>query len=215
MDKPNGKFVTIEGSEGVGKTTNIEFIQSYLKAADIPFLLTREPGGTPMAEELRELLLCEREEPVSEDCELLLMFAARAQHIQQVIKPALQAGTWVLCDRFTDATYAYQGGGRKLPLDKIASLENLVQGALRPDLTLLLDVDVEVGMSRAKGRGKLDRFEQEKLEFFERVRQAYLKRADQEQDRFRIIDAGCDLAEVQLQIKTALDHFSEHLLEKR
>ncbi len=207
MAVSEAKFITIEGGEGVGKTTNIDFIQDYLKTAGIPYLLTREPGGTPMAEELREMLLKHRSETVSENCELLLMFAARAQHIQQVIKPALQQGTWVLCDRFTDATYAYQGGGRGVDFSKIATLEDLVQGDLRPDLTLLLDVSVEVGMERARGRGELDRFEQEKIEFFENVRNAYLARAEHESRRFRVIDAAGDLDSVQLQIRDVLNRF--------
>ncbi|MEH6627676.1 MAG: dTMP kinase [Motiliproteus sp.] len=207
MAVTEAKFVTIEGGEGAGKTTNINFIQDYLTTAGIPFLLTREPGGTPMAEELREMLLRHRDEAVSENCELLLMFAARAQHIQQVIIPALKKGTWVLCDRFTDATYAYQGGGRGVDVSKIASLENLVQGDLRPDLTLLLDVSVEVGMERARARGQLDRFEQEKMDFFELVRHAYLERAKQESNRFRVIDAAGGIDNVQQKIRNVLDRF--------
>ncbi len=207
MRQARGKFLTIEGSEGVGKTTNINFIREYLERAGIPYLLTREPGGTPMAEELRTMLLSDREEPVSADCELLLMFAARAQHLQQVIRPALEQGTWVLCDRFTDATYAYQGGGRGLPMDKIAALETLVQGGLQPDLTLLLDVPVCVGMSRALDRSAPDRFEQEQLTFFEKVRDAYLQRAEENPARFRVIDAEKPLSEVQALIGQELDRY--------
>ncbi len=202
-----GRFITVEGTEGVGKSTNIEFLQDYFRAAKIPLLLTREPGGTPLAEELRELLLRQRQEPVSEDCELLLMFAARAQHLQQVILPALRQGTWVLCDRFTDATYAYQGGGRGLPEAKISQLESLVQGQLQPDLTLLLDLPVEIGMARARGRGALDRFEQQQLDFFERVRHCYLSRAQRYPSRFRVIDAGQLLERVQHQLQQTLDGF--------
>ncbi|OMH32660.1 dTMP kinase [Motiliproteus sp. MSK22-1] len=206
-----GKFISVEGSEGVGKTTNLQFVQNYLKSRNIAFILTREPGGTPLAEELRNLLLTHREEPVSEDCELLLMFAARAQHLQQVIRPALSEGTWVLSDRFTDATYAYQGGGRSLSSEKIANLEKLVVASTKPDLTLLLDVPVEVGIDRAKGRGALDRFEQEQLDFFERVRRTYLLRAEQEPSRFRVIDAEQPLVEVQQQIQQALDLWFEQI----
>ena len=206
-----GKFISVEGSEGVGKTTNLNFIQKYLESRNIPFILTREPGGTPLAEELRNLLLSNREEQVSEDCELLLMFAARAQHLQQVIRPALINGTWVLCDRFTDATYAYQGGGRQLSVEKIASLESLVVASTKPDLTLLLDVPVEVGIDRAKNRGSLDRFEQEQLDFFDRVRSTYLLRASQEPCRFRVVDAEQPLTEVQDQIQRLLDQWFEQI----
>ncbi len=202
-----GKFITLEGGEGVGKSTNIEYLRSLLRAQQIRFIETREPGGTPLAEEIRTLLLAEREEPVSSDCELLLMFAARAQHLAQLIKPALTRGDWVLCDRFTDATFAYQGGGRQLDGQRIAQLEQLVQGALRPDLTLLLDVPVDVGMARARQRGELDRFERQQLDFFERVRQAYLQRATAEPDRFRIIDAAQPLTQVQQQIGQVMQEF--------
>lgn len=157
-----GKFISLEGGEGVGKTTNIAYIQSLLEEHDISVMLTREPGGTPLAEALRQLLLDKNQEEITEQAELLMMFAARAQHIKHVIKPALKQGTWVLCDRFTDATYAYQGGGRAMDILAINWLENFVQGELRPDLTLLLDAPVQVGMNRAAQRGKLDRFELEK-----------------------------------------------------
>ncbi|MFT5722315.1 MAG: dTMP kinase [Motiliproteus sp.] len=202
-----GKFITIEGGEGVGKSTNVEHLRALLRAQQLRFVDTREPGGTPLAEEIRAALLAEREEPVSSDCELLLMFAARAQHLAQVIQPALARGDWVLCDRFTDATFAYQGGGRQLDWQRIEQLEQLVQGDLRPDLTLLLDVPVEVGLARARQRGELDRFEQEQQAFFERVRQAYLRRADAEPDRFRIIDAAQPLAHVQQQISRVMQEF--------
>tara|TARA_R110001583_G_scaffold17766_7_gene71672 strand:+ start:448 stop:1083 length:636 start_codon:yes stop_codon:yes gene_type:complete len=206
----NGKFITIEGGEGVGKSTNIEYLRSLLRLQQIDFVETREPGGTPLAEQIRTLLLVEREEPVSSDCELLLMFAARAQHLSQVIVPALSAGRWVLCDRFTDATFAYQGGGRNLDRARILQLEQLVQGDLRPDLTLLLDVPVDVGMARARQRGDLDRFEQEQLAFFERVRSAYLERANAEPGRFRIIDAAKPLVDVQQQISQVMQEFFNH-----
>jgi dTMP kinase len=205
-----GKFITIEGGEGVGKSTNLAHLHSLLKARKIAFVESREPGGTPLAEELREMLLRERDEAVSSDCELLLMFAARSQHLSGLIRPALARGEWVVCDRFTDATFAYQGGGRELEWDRIAQLEQLVQGDLRPDLTLLLDVPVEVGMARARQRGELDRFEQEQLSFFERVRQAYLKRAHAEPERFRIIDASQPLAQVQQQISRVMQEFFDH-----
>ena len=166
--------------------------------------MSREPGGTPLAEEVRALLLAKRDESVDETAELLLIFAARAQHLQQVIRPALARGAWVLCDRFTDATYAYQGGGRGLSLEIIAQLEQLVQGDLRPDLTLILDIDVELGLSRAKARGELDRFESETLAFFERVRTVYRQRAAQAPERYAMVDAGQDLNGVQRDIDLVL-----------
>lgn len=192
-----GVFITVEGGEGVGKSTNIAFIAEQLQLADIPFVLTREPGGTPLAEDIRQLLLRPgKEEKIAENTELLLMFAARAQHIDTVIVPALDKGQWVVCDRFTDATYAYQGGGRGISQRKIADLEQWVQGGLRPDYTVLLDAPVEVGMARASKRGELDRFELEQQQFFENVRAAYLSLARQH-DRYRVIDAAQDLAAVQ------------------
>lgn len=199
-----GRFITVEGTEGVGKSTNIAFVRKLLEQHGIDYELTREPGGTPLAESIRELLLAPRDERVDPDCELLLVFAARAQHLRTHILPALEAGRWVLCDRFTDATFAYQGGGRRLNLEHIRALETLVQGGLRPDLTLLLDVPVEIGLARARERGALDRFEQEQVEFFERVRAAYLARANAEPERFRIIDASVPLEAVQQQLADAL-----------
>lgn len=168
-------------------------------------MLTREPGGTPLAEEIRQLLLAPREELVAELAELLLIFAARAQHLEQVILPALNAGQWVLSDRFTDATYAYQGGGRKLDNSKISQLENLVQGSLRPDQVLILDLPVEEGLKRARQRADLDRFEQEQNAFFERVRAGYHARAKADPERYRIIDASQSLAQVQASIQQVLD----------
>jgi len=190
-------FITLEGGEGVGKTTNQAFIKDFLQNHHIPVVVTREPGGTKLAEKIRLLLLDIDSEPVSEQTELLLIFAARAQHIKQIIEPALASGQWVLCDRFTDATYAYQGGGRHMNNDEIAALENWVQGQIRPDLTLLFDAPVEAGMARAGKRGAFDRFEMEKIQFFEQVRQAYLKQAELHPDRIRLIRADRPLAEVQ------------------
>lgn len=205
--KLSGKFITIEGGEGVGKSTNIRCVENFLHAQGIPFIKTREPGGTPLAEELRALLLSPREEKVCEQTELLLMFAARAQHLQQVILPALERGEWVICDRFTDATYAYQGGGRKLSLETIAILETVVQGDLQPDLTLLLDVDVETGLARLGNREQIDRFEREQHTFFEAVRAMYHQRAQQFPERFRIVDAGQPLDVVQENIVHCLQQF--------
>lgn len=200
----SGKFITIEGGEGVGKSTNVDFIVSQLKAAGKNVVVTREPGGTPLAESIRQLLLTPRDEQVTDTTELLLMFAARAQHIEEVIKPALMAGSWVVCDRFTDATYAYQGGGRELNPKDIAVLEKLVQKDLRPDHTILLDAPVEVGLARAKARGELDRFETEQMQFFERVRAMYLFLAKQYADRYHIINADQTLPEVQGDISGAI-----------
>lgn len=201
------RFITFEGTEGVGKSTNLAFVRDYFAARGLPLRLTREPGGTPLAEEIRNLLLAPREEAIHADAELLLMFAARAQHLARVIKPSLAQGEWVLCDRFTDATYAYQGGGRGLDTTHIAALETLVQGELRPGLTLLLDVPVEIGLARAEARSEKDRFEQERAEFFERVRAAYLSRAAAYPQQYRVIDASRPLAEVQAQIAQVLDAY--------
>ena len=210
MAEQRGKFITIEGTEGVGKTTNIAFIRDWLKSHGISFVSTREPGGTPFAESIRELLLANRDETVDENSELLLMFAARAQHIAQVIEPALARGEWVLCDRFTDATYAYQGGGRGIDIEKIAQLENLVQGDLRPDLTLILDVPVEVGLARAGARSEPDRFESEQQKFFEKVRGMYLARAEQMPDRYRVVDASQALVKVTESVARVLDEFLQN-----
>jgi dTMP kinase len=199
-----GRFITIEGGEGVGKTTNLAYICSMLERAGKTVRVTREPGGTPVAEQIRGILLDPLNTGMSADCELLLIFAARAEHLAQVIEPALAAGEWVVCDRFTDATYAYQGGGRGLSRQRIAELEKLVQGPLQPDLTLLLDVPVQLGLARAGERGSLDRFEQEEVAFFERVRQTYLARARTAPERFRVIDAGTSLGQVHAQIDRIL-----------
>ncbi|TSA04959.1 MAG: dTMP kinase [Methylococcus sp.] len=202
-----GQLITLEGGEGVGKTTNLAFIERYFDDRGIPLLKTREPGGTPLGENIRELLL--QGDAMDLKAELLLVFAARAQHVAAVIRPALSVGTWVLSDRFTDASYAYQGGGRGLSLEMIETLERWVQDMLQPDLTLLLDLPVETGMARAKDRGRPDRFESEQLDFFERVRAAYVGRAKAYPQRFRRIDASQALETVQAQIKSHLDAFLE------
>lgn len=200
-------FITLEGTEGVGKSTALSYIQEYLAQHQVPFVTTREPGGTPLAENIRHLLLHKDAEKMAYHTELLLMFAARAQHLQQVIKPALADKKWVLCDRFTDATYAYQGGGRGLPTAEIAQLEMLVQGDLRPTLTLWLDAPVELGLQRAAARHQFDRFEEEKAVFFHKVRAVYQQRAEAEPQRFRRIDASGSIADVQAQLKAVLSHF--------
>ena len=202
-----GKFITVEGIEGVGKTTNIDFIHQQLQAAGRDVVLTREPGGTLLGEAIRGLLLDPAYTGMDSTCELQLMFAARAEHLAKVVWPALEQGQWVLCDRFTDATYAYQGGGRGIDSGVIARLEELVQGDFRPDLTLLLDVPVEIGLARASKRGALDRFEQEKVAFFERVRNAYLEMAQRSPDRYRVIDASLPLNDVQNQIAAILSTY--------
>ncbi|MDH4554197.1 dTMP kinase [Pseudomonas sp. BN417] len=206
----SGLFITLEGPEGAGKSTNREYLAQRLRGQGIEVLLTREPGGTPLAERIRELLLAPSDEAMAVDTELLLVFAARAQHLEAVIKPALARGAVVLCDRFTDATYAYQGGGRGLPEERIALLERFVQGDLRPDLTLVFDLPVEIGLSRAAARGRLDRFEQEQRSFFEAVRQTYLRRAQSAPERYRVIDASVPLADVQ----GSLDRLLPELLER-
>lgn len=195
-----GLFITVEGGEGVGKSTNMAYLENCLRDSGIDLLVTREPGGTALGEELRQLLLQVREQSVSATAELLLIFAARAQHLEELIEPALASGRWVLCDRFTDATYAYQSGGRGIDAATVRSLEKLVQGGLRPDCTLLLDAPVDVGMARARGRGELDRFEREEMDFFERVRATYLRLAEDGEGRYRVIDASQPLEGVQQQI---------------
>ncbi len=207
MKDTQGKFITIEGSEGVGKSTNITFIKDYLEEKNIELLITREPGGTPLAEEIRELLLQKRSESIDETAELLMMFAARAQHLNTVILPAINAGKWVLCDRFTDSTYAYQGGGRGLSWRLIERLEETVQQGLQPDLTLYLDIDVKLGLARASKRAELDRFESEEIDFFERVRAAYLTRVKTDASRYQVIDAGQSLDSVQADIANVLENF--------
>lgn len=196
-----GKFITIEGIEGVGKSTNIAFVKTWLESRGINCVLTREPGGTELGEALRDLLL--HGGSVSNKAELLMMFASRAQHLAEKIKPALEQGIWVICDRFTDSTYAYQGGGRQLNLDWIASLEQLVHESFQPDLTLLLDAPVEIGRARAAKRGAADRIEAEDIAFFDRVRDMFIARSQQSQ-RYSVVDATQTLENVQLDIQTSL-----------
>lgn len=203
-----GRFITLEGGEGAGKSTQLQTVAACLTTAGIPFLTTREPGGTPRAEAIRGLLLSPGEaEPMASETELLLMFAARAQHVKQRIEPALAAGTWVLCDRFTDATRAYQGGGRGLDLSQIEALAAWVHGDCWPDLTLLLDVPAAQGLARAEKRSAKDRIEQEALAFFERVRAHYLAQAAAEPTRFRVIDAAPAEDAVTAQVMAAMEAF--------
>lgn len=202
-----GKFITVEGVEGVGKSTNIETIKKCLDSNSIEYITTREPGGTLIAEKIRTLLLEHQEEKLCELSELLLVFAARAQHLESMIKPTLEKGLWVLCDRFTDATYAYQGAGRGLDRNAISQLELLAQGELRPDFTLILDLDPEVGLSRAKQRGKLDRFEIEKLDFFNKVRDCYLAIAEQDSERCKIVDASQSIDAVREDVQKLLNAY--------
>ena len=195
-----GKFITVEGIEGVGKSTNIEFLAALIEEKGLKVIRTREPGGTPMAERIRSLLLEHGEEPMTDIAELLLFFASRSLHIQNAIKPALQAGQWVVCDRFTDASRAYQGDGRGLNQDTINTLANWVQEDLQPDMTVLLDAPAEVGMDRAGRRGAADRLEIEKTDFYARVREGYLALAKSEPHRFIVIDASRPLSQVQADI---------------
>ncbi len=200
----HGFLITLEGIEGAGKSTNQTHVRDILEQAGREVVATREPGGTELGERIRTLLLSTPGVEIPPETEVLLMFAARAEHLAQVIKPALVHGKTVVCDRFTDATYAYQGGGRGVAFERIALLENWVQGDLRPALTLLFDVPVNVGLQRAAHRGNPDRFEREDHEFFERVRQAYLQAAAREPDRVRVIDATAPPAQVQQRIRTIL-----------
>lgn len=202
---PRGFFITLEGGEGAGKSTNLAYIRQWLVRAGREVVVTREPGGTEPGERVRDILLHSKQLQITPECEMLLMFAARAEHIAKVIRPALAEGKVVLCDRFTDATYAYQGGGRGLSAARIATVEKWVQGDLHPDLTLLLDVPVEAGRTRAGQRGEPDRFELEDNVFFTRVRETYLARAQAEPVRIRIIDAGRSLEQVQQQIAVVLE----------
>jgi dTMP kinase len=201
------RFITVEGIEGAGKTTNIKFIAHYLESKGKLVKVTREPGGTGLGEQIRALLLAHRQDGMAVSTETLLMFAARAEHVEQIIRPALAAGTWVLSDRFTDASYAYQGGGRGISVERIAALEDWVQGCLRPDITLLLDLPVSLGLQRANSRGVPDRFESEQSSFFERVREAYLEQARCHPQRYRIIDASKPEQAVRQQIEQILNEF--------
>ena len=203
----SGKFITIEGTEGAGKSTNLSSIEKVLNDFDISYIVTREPGGTAVGEELRSVLLKNESINISGQTELLLMFASRMQHINDVIKPALKLNKWVICDRFTDASYAYQGYGRQLNLSFISSLENLVHPDVQPDLTLILDVPVNIAMGRVHNRGNLDRFEQEDVAFFNRVRTGYKEIAKNNLDRCREIDASKDLAEVQAEVMQIIRDF--------
>lgn len=201
------RFITLDGIDGAGKSTNLAVMKAWFEKYQLPVLFTREPGGTPAGEALREILLNPATQ-VSLRTETLLMFAARQQHLETVILPALKNGTHVVSDRFTDATFAYQGGGRGVPLQDIATLEHWVQGNFRPDLTLLLDVPLEVSMARINQTRKKDRFEQEEAEFFNRVREVYLQRANEQPERYAVIDSSQSLDAVKNQIETALDsHF--------
>jgi dTMP kinase len=203
-----GRFVTVEGIEGVGKSTQVGLIARYLRDADLRVVETREPGGTDVGEGIREILL--RPAPTSMDAEteLLLMFAARAEHLARVVAPALAGGAWVVCDRFTDASYAYQGGGRGIPPARIAVLEDFVQGQLMPDLTILLDAPLDVALARTRGRGRSDRFELEGQGFFEAVRAAYLERARRDPRRIRVIDASLTIDEAAAAIRNELARLS-------
>lgn len=204
-----GKFITFEGIEGVGKSTNIGYFVAAVKGAGHDVLVTREPGGTPMAERIRELVASHGDEAMPDVAELLLVFAARALHVNNLIRPALEAGTWVICDRFTDSSRAYQGGGRGLPAGDIDLLADWVHGDVTPDLTILLDAPVEIGMQRAGKRSDPDRFESEEAEFFERVREAYLRLAQGDPERFVVVDATQPLETV----KAAVDAIATALLE--
>jgi dTMP kinase len=201
------RFITVEGIEGAGKSTCLNLIRDCIRQHGWPLEVTREPGGTELGEDLRELLLGHRHEGMADSTELLLMFAARAEHLHAKIIPALSSGSWVLCDRFTDATYAYQGYGRGIELERIAELEQWVQRGRRPDLTLLMDLPVEIGLERAGRRSEPDRFERQTLAFFERVRNGYLSLARAEPERFRVIDASQSLPEVSEQISAVIDAF--------
>lgn len=206
MTITNGKFITLEGGEGCGKTTNLDFIADFLAENGKEVVVTREPGGTPFAEKIRDLLLDRSDERVTDQAELLLVFAARVQHLQHKILPALAAGKWVICSRFVDSTYAYQGHARGIGLDQITQIEKAVMDDFKPDLTLLLDLPVEIGMARARNRAELDRIEQEDMAFFKAVRQGLLSRAQQDPSRIHVIDADRSLSLVQDSILFAIKH---------
>lgn len=202
-----GKFITVEGIEGTGKSTNVAFIASLIEAQGFEVVKTREPGGTPMAENIRALLLEHDQEPVPDIAELLMFFAARSLHIENLIIPALEGGQWVLCDRFTDASRAYQGDGRGLDMQQIDTLAGWVQHGLEPDLTVLLDAPAEIGMQRAKARGEGDRMDNEALAFYQRVRAGYLALAKRDSARFAVIDAARSLDDVRAQIDSEMVQF--------
>lgn len=208
---PRGRFISVEGIEGVGKSSNIAVLVEHIEATGHTVLTTREPGGTPLAEDIRELLLGRGDEPIPEIAELLLAFAARSLNVSNVIVPALQAGTWVVCDRFTDSSLAYQGGGRGLPMLTIEQLADWVHPDTWPDLTILLDAPVAVGLERMSGRGAPDRFEREQHDFFERVRSTYLALAEREPERFAIVDTTQDLDAVKADVVALADRlFSDN-----
>jgi len=198
-----GKFITLEGMDGAGKTTHLEWLRGLLEKRGVPLTVTREPGGTPLGETLRKLLL-DSQDTRHADTEALLMFAARHEHISQVITPALAAGRWVLCDRFTDATYAYQAGGSGMAWERVAELERWVQGDLQPDQTLYFDLDPAVGRARTRQVRPPDRFEREQQAFYERVRAAYLRRAAEHPQRIRVVDAGRSIAEIQSELESII-----------
>jgi dTMP kinase len=205
-----GKFITVEGIEGVGKSTNIEFLSSIIEAKGFSVLRTREPGGTPMAERIRQMLLAHDEEPLPDIAELLLFFAARALHVNNTIQPALAAGTWVVCDRFTDASRAYQGHGRGLGLERINLMADWVHKDLQPDLTLLLDAPPEIAMDRAEKRGEADRLDSEEVDFYQRVRDGYLGLAAAEPERIAVLDASRELSSVQAAIAVEINRLLDH-----
>lgn len=200
-----GRFISVEGIEGVGKSSNIDVLVKHIEKAGYKVLTTREPGGTPLAEDIRDLLMNRGDEPIPAIAELLLMYAARSLNVNNVIVPALEAGTWVISDRFTDSSRAYQGAGRGLPMESIDQLAHWVHGDTWPDLTILLDAPVEVGMERARNRSKPDRIEREKHEFFARVRECYLKLAAAEPKRFAVIDTTRALSEVNAEVRALAD----------
>jgi len=200
-----GKFITIDGLEGAGKSTQIDFIKKYLSARNRDVFLTREPGGTDLGERLRVLLLDKKIDAMNPDTELLLMFAARNEHVKKVIVPKLEQGVWVISDRFTDASYAYQGGGRRIPLERIGELEQWTLQDFVPDMTFLLDLDVELGLSRVEQRGEKDRFEEEHKDFFNKVREIFSNRASKYPERIKLIDASKNIDETSSQIKKILD----------
>lgn len=209
LSAERGRLITVEGIEGAGKSTNLSFVADCLREAGHDVVETREPGGTALGEAVRGVVLAKTDTPMSADAEALLMFAARAQHLDEVIEPALARGAWVVCDRFTDATYAYQGGGRDMPLSRIAVLEEWVQGNLRPDMTLVLDIDPEDGLARVKQRGGEDRFDAETEAFFDAVRAVYLRRAAQHPERYAVIDAAQPLEQVRSALREALGRIGD------
>lgn len=207
-----GKFITVEGIEGVGKSTNIDVLVRRIEAAGHRVLTTREPGGTPLAEDIRNIVQHRGDEPIPEIAELLLIFAARSLNVNNVILPALEAGTWVVSDRFTDSSRAYQGGGRGIPMETIDRIADWVHGEIWPDLTILLDAPVEIGMERAGSRSAPDRFEQERHDFFQRVRECYLQIASNEPNRFVVIDTTQSLVEVSAEVEAIADQITGYKL---